>query len=143
MEKVFLDGVEQFGFSENTSEEPDEDFFQYPYRLEEEGATFLLEDMVMSDRSDIRYLGMFNQVLLCRVQRDDGMLQVEWYGNEADVTAMYTYDQTGRHFLKDQEIKRLLRDDKQLKEINAKAHEMCGTLFTDYRWDMARDIARR
>ena len=134
-EKQFQNGVERFGFQENLSENPEEEYYQYPYRLEGgDGVTFLLSHVVMSDWYDIRYLGSWNQILMCQVQREDHLLQVEWYGRDGDGVTAYTYDRTGKHLLTDQETKKLLRDDEQMKEINDKAHEMCEALYMDYKW---------
>ena len=134
-EKQFQDGVERFGFQYNSSENPEEEGYQYPYRLEDsDGVTFLLSHVVMSDWYDISYLGSWNQILMCHVQREDDLLQVEWYGRDGGGVTAYTYDRTGKHLLTDQETKKLLRDDEQMKEINDKAHEMCKALYMDYKW---------
>lgn len=131
----FQAAIEQYGFQENPSENPDEEFYQYRYRLENsDGTEFFLGDLVMSEWLDIRYLGNYNQMLMCRVQREEALLQVEWYGKDGDMVTAYTYDRTGKHLLTDQETKKLLRDDEQMKEINRKAHEMCNVLYTDYKW---------
>ena len=134
-EKQFQDGVERFGFQDNPSENPEEEYYQYPYRLEGgDGVTFFLSHLIMSEWFEIRYLGNYNQVLMCRVQREDDLLQVEWYGRDGGGVTAYTYDRTGKHLLTDQETKKLLRDDEQMKEINDKVHEMCKALYMDYKW---------
>lgn len=133
-EKQFQDGVERFGFQDNLSENPEEEAYQYPYRLEDSnGVTFFLAHLVMSDWYDIHCLGSYNQVLMCHVQREDDLLQVEWYGRDGGFVTAYTYDRAGKHLLTSQETKKLLRDDEQMKEINHKAHEMCEVLYMDYK----------
>lgn len=135
MEKKFQNGVDQFGFQDNTSENFEEEDYQYPYRLEDSsGVTFLLTSPVMSDWVDISFLGFFNQILVCRVQREDSLIHLEWYGSESDFVTVYIYDGTGKKRLSDQQAKKLLRDDEQMKEINEKALEMCQALYTDYKW---------
>ncbi|MCM1498306.1 MAG: helix-turn-helix domain-containing protein [Clostridium sp.] len=134
-EKRFQSGIEQFGFTDNLSENLGEEGYQYPYRLEaDEEAVFYLADLVMSEWFDISYLGCYNQVLMCRVQREEGLLQIEWNGSGADFETIYVYDKKGKHLLTDMETKKLLRDDEQLKEINTEAHEMCRILYVDYKW---------
>lgn len=138
-EKKFQDGVEQFGFQANYTSEDAEETYQYPYRLEDSSrVTFLVGSTMMSDWFDISFLGRYNQILTCRVQREDRLLQVEWNGKDALYTTIYIYDRTGKHLLSDQETKKLLRDDEQMKEINGKAHEMCQALYTDYKWYIGR-----
>lgn len=134
-EKRFQDGVEQFGFQSNLSETSGEESYQYPYRLEESsGVAFLLASPVMSNWFDISFLGSFNQTLICRVQRENNLLQVEWYGKDASFVTVYMYDSTGQHLLTVQEAKKLLRDDEQMRELNRKAKEMCEVLYEDYKW---------
>ncbi|MCM1181596.1 MAG: hypothetical protein NC347_15180 [Clostridium sp.] len=135
MEQRFQSGIEQYGFCANQSENPDEEGYQYPYRLEtSDGSVFLLGKLVMSEWFDIRYLGSYNQSLVCRIQWEEELLQLEWYGKGADMMIAYRYDRTGKHLLTDQEAKRLLRDNSQIQEINKKAHEMCQNLYEDYKW---------
>ncbi len=136
-EKRFQDGLEQFGFQDYVPEE-DEDMegeYQYPYRLEEGiGVTYFLYDLSMSGWYNINYLGNYNQILMCRVQRENDLLEIEWSGKEADMVTIYTYDRTGRHRMAEQEAKKLLRDDEQMKRIDNKVHEMCSVLYMDYKW---------
>lgn len=133
-ETKFQDGVERFGFQDNLST-GDEEFYQYPYKLEYNGEViFYLGDFMMSGWLDFRYLGSYNQILMCRMQRENDLLQIEWYGKDADMVTMYTYDKEGKHLLSEQAAKKLLRDDKQIKELDDKAQEMCGMLYIDYVW---------
>ena len=134
-EKRFQDGVKQFSFQDNSSENPDEEAYQYPYKLaDNDGVTFFLTDLLMSEWFELRYLGSYNQTLMCRVQRENDLLQAEWYGEHADFLTIYTYDRTGKHVLTDQETKKLLRDDSQIQELNDKAHQICKAIYMDYKW---------
>lgn len=137
IENRFQDGVEQFGFQDYVPGK-DEDMWaesQYSHRLEEGiGVTYFLYDLSMSEWYNINYLGNYNQTLMCRVQRENDLLEIEWGGKEADMVTIYTYDRTGRHRMAEQEAKKLLRDDEQMKRIDNKAHEMCSVLYMDYKW---------
>ncbi len=137
VEKRFQDGVEQFGFQDYVPEK-DEDMWaesQYSHRLEEGGGvTFFLGHLMMSEWNNILYLGCYNQILRCRVQREDDLLEIQWCGPEAGSVEIYIYDGTGKHCMEEQAAKKLLRDDEQMKQIDDKAHEMCSVLYMDYKW---------
>lgn len=129
MERTFQQGIDKYGFSYNT----EEDAYQYPYVLEEEaGIRFALYPVLMPGWLSFS-LDAYNQELICMVQREDCLIQLEWYGKSGECVNVCIYDKTGPWYLEDTEAKKLLRDDEQLKEVNHKAKEMCQNLYKDFK----------
>lgn len=121
----FQKGLQQYGFVVNESE----DSWQYPYIMElEDGLTFKLDELQISAWYEFnRYC--VNQSLVCNVQQEEQLLEILWYGEECDLLSVDVYDKNGKHTLTEQESKKLLRDDEQLKDARKKAIEICDALY--------------
>ncbi|MCM1158881.1 MAG: helix-turn-helix domain-containing protein [Bacteroidales bacterium] len=135
VEEKFQQGIAEYGFSYVEDGWEEEEGNWYPYKLDDGGGvTFSVTALITSDWYNFGQPVAYNQNLICDVQREDGLLRISWYGVEALMPTINIYEKTGIRYLTEQETKKMLRDDEQLKEINEKAKRICKALYEEERW---------
>jgi len=122
-ETKFQSGIEQYGFVWN------EEDFQYWMEFRDD-VTFVLERMDIMGWYEFSR-ACLNQGLICYIQQEDCLVKITWYGEQGMLMEASVYDREGEHHLSEMEVKKRIRDEQELQEMERKAKEMCAALYID------------